>query len=66
MSEKTNALRDAGFVAVAAALDANAARTTEALWSSVDEILAENAARLGAPVEVPIPTIQSVGQRNQR
>jgi len=29
VSEKTNALRDAGFVAVADALDVNAARTTD-------------------------------------
>jgi hypothetical protein len=48
--EKTNALRDAGFAAVANAHAANAARTAEAIWASVDELHAENAARLGAPV----------------
>jgi hypothetical protein len=53
--EKNNALRSAGFVAVAAAL-----------WNSVDEIHPDNLARLGKPVTADISTIPSVGQRRNQ
>jgi hypothetical protein len=60
MSKEKNALlRDAGFRSVADAFDQNVARTTEALWKSVDAIHAENAARVALqpdPME-GIPTI---------
>jgi succinylarginine dihydrolase len=66
MSKKKNALlRDAGFRSIADALDQNAARTTEAIWASVDEVHAANAARVTPATDSMegIPTIPSVGQR---
>jgi hypothetical protein len=68
MGKNKNAfLRDAGFRSIADALDANQARTTEALWSSVDAVHMENAARLAASQTdaAHIPTIRSVGERKR-
>jgi hypothetical protein len=69
MSKKKSAvLRDAGFRSIADALDQNSARTTEAIWSSVSEIHAENASRVAprTPPTASIPTILSVGQRRNQ
>jgi hypothetical protein len=67
MVEKTNALGDAGFVAVANTHEANAARTAEAIWASVAELHAVNRARLGEPVDPTAgsPSIPSAGQHRR-
>jgi hypothetical protein len=63
---KNTLLRDAGFRSIAHALDHNAPRTTQAIWASVNEIHAGNAARAASQTQATIPTTPSVGQRRNQ